>query len=153
MTSPGCTGSLRSRNQIVPSFSLQLKNPTRALTTTTLKCCLPSTDAIERREKIHTCLWGFKVASYKAASLNSIRFSRKQMRTDTFFNRIVYFIFFKDLYPHLIPSSLVLPSSFSPAFVTSLYPFPRPRIYFFGFKSFLSCLSEFSVVCLFLHIF
>ena len=31
-------------------------NPTRALNTTSLKCCLPSTDAIDRLEKIHTCI-------------------------------------------------------------------------------------------------
>ena len=29
------------------------ENPTRALHTVSLKCCLPSTDAIDRREKIH----------------------------------------------------------------------------------------------------
>ena len=27
------------------------ENPTRALNTTSLKCCLPSTDGIDRREK------------------------------------------------------------------------------------------------------
>jgi hypothetical protein len=32
------------------------ENPTRALNTTSLKCCLPSTDAIDRREKIHACI-------------------------------------------------------------------------------------------------
>ena len=30
------------------------KNPTRALNITSLECCLSSTDAIDRREKIHT---------------------------------------------------------------------------------------------------
>ena len=32
------------------------ENPTRALNTTSLKCCLPSTDAIKRRRKIHVCV-------------------------------------------------------------------------------------------------
>ena len=38
-------------------------NLTRAINTTSLKCCLPSTDTIDRWEKIHTCVWRFKVAS------------------------------------------------------------------------------------------
>ena len=53
-------------------------NPTRALKTTSLKCWLPSTDAIDRREKIHVCVWSFKVSSSKRASLKSIRFSQKK---------------------------------------------------------------------------
>ena len=32
------------------------ENPTRALNTTSLKCCLPSTDTIKRQEKIHACI-------------------------------------------------------------------------------------------------
>ena len=39
------------------------ENPTRALNTTTLKCCLPSTDAIDRREKILVCVWRNMVVS------------------------------------------------------------------------------------------
>ena len=31
------------------------ENPTRVLNTTSPKCCLPSTDAIDRQEKIHAC--------------------------------------------------------------------------------------------------
>ena len=45
------------------------ENPTRTLNTTSLKCCLPSTDAIDRREK------RFKVVSFKRASLKFARFS------------------------------------------------------------------------------
>ena len=41
------------------------ENPTRALNTTSLKCCLPSTDVIDRWEKIHACIWRFKVVSCK----------------------------------------------------------------------------------------
>jgi hypothetical protein len=36
------------------------ENPTRALNTTSLKCCLPSTDAIDRQEKIHISYEGLK---------------------------------------------------------------------------------------------
>ena len=32
------------------------ENPTIALNTTSLKCCLPSTDAVDRREKMHAYL-------------------------------------------------------------------------------------------------
>ena len=32
-----------------------------------LKYCLPSTDAIDRQEKIHACMWRFKVISCKHA--------------------------------------------------------------------------------------
>ena len=42
---------------------------TRALHTTSLKCCLPATDAIDRREKIHACALRFKVGSCKRARL------------------------------------------------------------------------------------
>jgi len=44
-----------------------------------LKCCLPSTDAIDRWEKIHACIWRFfKVTSCKCASLKSTRFLEKK---------------------------------------------------------------------------
>ena len=59
------------------------ENPTRALNTTSLKCCLPSTDAIDRREKIHACVLMFKVVSCTRASLKSINYSQKK-RSDTF---------------------------------------------------------------------
>ena len=42
---------------------------TRALHTTSLKCCLPATDAIDRREKIYACALRFKVGSCKRARL------------------------------------------------------------------------------------
>ena len=64
---------------VVPSFSLQW-NPTRALNPTSLKCCLASTDPIPRREKIHACIWRFKITSGKCASLKSTRFLQKKKR-------------------------------------------------------------------------
>ena len=42
-------------------------NLTRVLNTTSLKCCLPSTDSIDRREKFHASVWRFKFASCKRA--------------------------------------------------------------------------------------
>ena len=33
------------------------ENLTRVLNTTSLKCCLPSRDTIDRRDKIHACVW------------------------------------------------------------------------------------------------
>ena len=59
------------------------ENPTRALNTTSLKCCLPSTDAIDWREKVHVYVWKFKVAYCYRAS-KSTRLSQKQIRSDTF---------------------------------------------------------------------
>ena len=41
---------------IVSSFFFYNENPTRALNTTSLKWCLPSTNAIDRREKIIVCV-------------------------------------------------------------------------------------------------
>ena len=55
------------------------ENPTRALKTS-LQCCLSWTDAIDRREKIHICVWRFEVTSCKSASLKSTRFSQKRRR-------------------------------------------------------------------------
>ena len=51
---------VRPGNQIVRKF-LYNENPTRALNTTSLKCCLPSTDAIHRWEKVYACVVRFKV--------------------------------------------------------------------------------------------
>ena len=53
------------------------ENPTREVNTS-LKCCLPSTDANKRREKIHAWVWRVKVTSSKSASLKSTRFSGKK---------------------------------------------------------------------------
>ena len=53
------------------------ENLMRALNTTSLKCCLPSTD---RRERIHVCIWRVKVASCKCVSLKSIKFSQKKFQ-------------------------------------------------------------------------
>ena len=50
------------------------ENPMRALNTNSLKCCLPSTGTIDRREKSHVCVWWFKVASWMRASLKSTSF-------------------------------------------------------------------------------
>ena len=52
------------------------ENPTRALNTTSLKCCLPSTDAIDRREKICVFIWWIIIALCKRTSLKSTRFSQ-----------------------------------------------------------------------------
>ena len=49
--SSGCTGT-GTGNRNFPYN----ENPTRAVNTTSLKCCLPSTDAIDRQEKIHACV-------------------------------------------------------------------------------------------------
>ena len=66
----GCTGMTRN-----PSFS-------------SLKCCLQSNYAINKREIIHACVRRFKVTSCKLASLKSTRFSQK--KKDRFFsNRAV----------------------------------------------------------------
>ena len=56
------------------------KNPTRALNTTSLKCLLPTTDAIDSREKVHACVWRCKIASCKRSSLKSTRFSQTKGR-------------------------------------------------------------------------
>ena len=64
------------------------ENPTRALNTTSLKCCLPSIDAIDRREKIHTWIWRLKVTSCKRATLKSSRFLQTN-KVGYFFNRVL----------------------------------------------------------------
>ena len=60
------------------------ENSMRAPNITSLIWYFPSTDAIERRKKIHGCVWRFKVASCKCASLKSSRFSQIKIRSDTF---------------------------------------------------------------------
>ena len=61
------------------------ENPKRTLNIASLKRCLISIDAIDRREKIHTCVWRrFKVASFKCVSLKSTSFSQKAIRSDNF---------------------------------------------------------------------
>ena len=60
------------------------ENPVRALNTTSLKCCLPSTDAIGRWEKNQVFVWRFKVASCRPATMKSSRFSQNKIRSDTF---------------------------------------------------------------------
>ena len=68
------------------------ENPTRALNTTSLKCCLPSSDAIDRWEKIHTCV---KVQGH----LMQVRFIEiqqvfpKTIRSDTFLTVLVFTYF------------------------------------------------------------
>ena len=44
-----------ARNAMFRHFPYN-ENPTRTLNSTSLKCCLPSTDAIDRWEKIQTCI-------------------------------------------------------------------------------------------------
>jgi hypothetical protein len=48
-------------------FPCKTDAATRALHTTSLKRCLPATDAIDRWEKIHTCTQRFKVGLCKRA--------------------------------------------------------------------------------------
>jgi hypothetical protein len=55
-----------------------------ALNTTSLKCCLLSTDAIDRWGEMHPSVWSFKVASCKHTSLKSTGFCTKKKRLDTF---------------------------------------------------------------------
>ena len=66
------------------------ENPRRALNTTSLKCCLLSIGDIDRREKIHACVWRFKVASCKRASLNSTSFFCKKKGRILFYQSSVY---------------------------------------------------------------
>jgi hypothetical protein len=65
------------------------ENPTRALNTASLKCCLPSTDVIDRWGKIHACVWRFKVGSSKPITLKLTKFSQKN-KVRYFPNRMVY---------------------------------------------------------------
>ena len=62
------------------------ENPTRALNTTSLQCCLASTRAIDWWEKIHTCIWRFKVASCKR-----IWFLQKKKKVRYFSNKLFLF--------------------------------------------------------------
>ena len=57
----------RSYDPEMKSFRhfLYNENPITALNTTPLKYPLPLTDAIDRQEKIHICIWRFKVISCK----------------------------------------------------------------------------------------
>ena len=71
------------------SFSLHWKSD-ESIKHYSLKCCLPSTDAIGRQQKIHACVWRFKVASCKCTSLKSTRFSQKKNKAGHFSNRVVY---------------------------------------------------------------
>ena len=61
------------------------ENPMRALYTISLKCCLPSTDAIHRREKIGS----IRIKVQGCASFKSIRFSRKKEKA-RYFYKCVY---------------------------------------------------------------
>ena len=63
------------------------KNPTRALNYLT-QMLLAINDAFDRWKSIHVCVWRFRVASCKFASLKSIRFLQKKVRF--FSNRVVY---------------------------------------------------------------
>ena len=124
-------GSCKSwvRNQIVTSFPYN-ENPTRALNTTSLKYCLTSTDAVDRRVKIHACVWSFKVASCKRASLKS-----DSSLTDYYicgcayvYIEINYIEIFhmhavyleREKYPNWFPGALVLYARFEVAFYIKL---------------------------------
>jgi len=52
--------------QLLHSYRLGTPND---IHTTSLKCCLPATDANDRREKIHACAIRIKVGSCKRARL------------------------------------------------------------------------------------
>ena len=84
---------VRAGNQIVPSHFPYNEN-TRAQNTTSLKCSLPLTDTIDRQEKIHSCIWRFKVASCKCTSLKSTRVLQKKIiiiiRSDTFLTDLIF---------------------------------------------------------------
>ena len=54
------------------------ENPMRALNTTSLKCCLPSTDAIDRWEKKFTHAYEGSRSPHARASLKSTRFLQKR---------------------------------------------------------------------------
>ena len=58
------------------------ENPTRALNTASLKCCLPSTVAIDRRKKFTCAYEGSRLPH--ASALQSTRFLQKQIMLDTF---------------------------------------------------------------------
>ena len=66
------------------------ENPMRSLNTTSLKCCSPSTDAIDRWENIYKCLSRFKVGSCKCASLKSIGFANKKIDWEPIFLQTSY---------------------------------------------------------------
>ena len=66
------------------------ENPMRAFNIISLKCCLPSTDAIDRREKIQACVWRLKVASSKRASLKSTSLPKKKKKIGYFSTDLVY---------------------------------------------------------------
>ena len=60
------------------------------------KCCLPSNDAVHRRENIYrACVWSFKVASCKEALLKSTRFSEK--KSDTFLTEWFIYIYEREI--------------------------------------------------------
>ena len=67
------------------------ENPTRALNTASLKCCLPSTDAIDRRERIHAYVWRFMQVHF--IKIRQV-FCKKEIMSDTFLTedtlKIVY---------------------------------------------------------------
>ena len=82
------------------------ENPKRPLNTTSLKCCLPSTDAIDRREKIHECVWRSKFASRKRTSLISIRFpQKKKITSDTFLTEWYKLVSLEVSEPHVMCGS------------------------------------------------
>ena len=62
---------------------------TRALNTTSLKCCLPSTDAIDKGKKLHAGVLRVKVALFKRASFEIPQVFAKK-KVEYFSNRVVY---------------------------------------------------------------
>ena len=77
---------------LLQSFYLQWKSD-KSIKHSSLKCCLPLTDAIDRWEKIHACIWRFKVASCKCPLLKSIRVGLSDKKKVGYFsNRPCIFI-------------------------------------------------------------
>ena len=94
VTSPGCTGTTRKPNSS-RHFPYN-ENPTRALNTTSFKCCLLSTDDIDRREKnsrMRIKVQGQFVQEHflnaRALRWNPPDFCKK-IRSDTFLTEYIY---------------------------------------------------------------
>ena len=73
-------------------------NPTGALNTTSLKCCVPSTNAVDRRvEKNTNAFEALRSPQANVFHLNSPGF-RKNKRSDTFLTDLVFNEYFNDFH-------------------------------------------------------
>ena len=66
---------------------------TRALNTTSLKCCLPSTDAIERWEQNSRMRIKVQGRLMQVLFIEIHQGFAKKKRSDTFFNRVIHKVF------------------------------------------------------------